>query len=123
VYLILFQVIGNDQKLILELDPDWHGAAHDAQIWKDSKKKPEIEAQRRFLLAGDSAYPISDTLIKPYTNQEALGDERKRLFNSRLSGLRTEMTENVFGIWKQRFPCLRKTTSEILKTRYFKQSN
>ena len=68
--------------------------------------KPIIEGQRRYLLAGDSAYPISGVLIKPYTNEEALTNERKRLFNARLSGLRTVMSENVFGIWKKRFPCL-----------------
>ena len=32
---------------------------------------------------------------------------RKRLFNSRLSGLRTVMSENQFGVWKKRFPILK----------------
>jgi hypothetical protein len=36
-----------------------------------------------------------------------------RLFNARLSGLRTVMSENVFGIWKKRFPVLR-----MLRTHY-----
>ena len=31
----------------------------------------------------------------------------KRLFNSRLSDLRTVMSENQFGIWKKRFPILK----------------
>jgi DDE superfamily endonuclease len=100
-------VIANDRKLILGLDVDWHGAAHDARIWRMSRLKRRIERRRGYYLAGDSAYPISDVLVKPYPNQEAIRDQRKRLFNSRLCGLRTEMSENVFGIWKQRFPCLR----------------
>ena len=40
-------------------------------------------------------------------SKEASNDERKRLFNMRLSGLRTKMTENIFGMWKRRFPILR----------------
>jgi hypothetical protein len=32
---------------------------------------------------------------------------REKLFNMRLSGLRTWMTENVYGQWKARFPVLR----------------
>ena len=48
---------------------------------------------------GDSAYPTSRTLIKPYLNPE---DPRKRLFNRKLSGIRTIATENSIGILKQR---------------------
>lgn len=100
-------VIGNDRKLICALDVDWHGAAHDARVWKESLVRPVIEGQRQFYLAGDSAYPISDVLIKPYSNADALDDRRKKLFNARLCGLRTIMTENIFGIWKRRFPILK----------------
>ena len=31
-------------------------------------------------------------------------DVRKRLFNLRHSGLRTEMTENIYAMWKRRWP-------------------
>ena len=100
-------VVANDLHLICALDPDWPGSSHDAHIWRESIFKPLIEQNRRFLLAGDSAFPISDVLVKPYSTRDAMDDRRKRLFNIRLSGLRTVMTENVYGIWKQRFPCLR----------------
>ena len=46
-------------------------------------------------------------LIKPYGTAEAGNNRRKRLFNSRLSGLRTVMSENQFGVWKRRFPILK----------------
>jgi hypothetical protein len=45
--------------------------------------------------------------------REAGENASMRLFNARLSGLRTVMSENVFGIWKKRFPVLR-----MLRTHY-----
>ena len=52
-------------------------------------------------------YPISEVLIKPFSTAEAANDPRKRTFNRRLSGLRTVMTENIFGMWKRKFPILK----------------
>jgi DDE superfamily endonuclease len=118
-YGINVMVLGNDKRLILALDVDWHGAAHDARVWKESPVKELIERHRNYYLAGDSAYPISDVLVKPYPTPEVLADNsgRKRLFNARLCGLRTEMSENVFGIWKRRFPCLRNMRSHYEKAK------
>jgi hypothetical protein len=45
--------------------------------------------------------------MKPYTNREALEDPLSRLFNARLSALRTVMSENVCARWKNMFPVLR----------------
>ena len=84
----------------------WPGSTHDARIWARSEVRAYIETQRRFLVAGDSGYPISEVLIKPYTTDEAGRDPVKRLFNRRLSGLRTVMSENIFGVWKRRFPII-----------------
>jgi hypothetical protein len=42
-----------------------------------------------------------------YSHREAGENALMRLFNARLSGLRTVMSENIFGIWKNRFPVLR----------------
>jgi hypothetical protein len=44
--------------------------------------------------------------MKPYSNGDAAQDPSIRLFNSRLSGLRTVMSENVFARLKQQFPVL-----------------
>ena len=55
-----------------------------------------IERQR-FLCVGNSSYPISDVLVKPYSTQEAGQDRRTRLFNKRLSGARTLMSECIYG--------------------------
>ena len=43
--------------------------------------------------------------MKPYPQTN---DRTERRFNAKLSGLRTICTENVIGLWKQRFTCLRK---------------
>ena len=46
-------------------------------------------------------------MVKPFTNEEALGDPHKHLFNLRLSGLRAEGSENIFGMWKMRLPIIK----------------
>ncbi len=107
-YAINVMVIGNDKKLILNLDCDWHGGAHDATVWKNSFAKRFIERipDKEFLVVGDGAYPMSDVLVKPYSKNEARRDPRKRQFNRQLCALRTGTTENIYGMLKQRFPCL-----------------
>jgi hypothetical protein len=108
LYTINVQVVGNDRHLIHDLNVDWQGSTNDARVWKNSPEKCVIDGQHRFLLAGDSGYPISENLITLYHNAEALRNPRRRKFNQRLSGLRTVCTENIFGIMKQRFPELTK---------------
>ena len=75
--------------------------------------KVQWESQVAYKMAGDTGYPISEVLVKPYSTEEAGQDRRKRLFNKRLSGLRTVMSENVFGIWKRRFPILRNMRTHL----------
>lgn len=70
-------VLADDNKLIRALDVDSPGSAHDARIWRTSLFKPIIEEQRDFMVAGDSAFPIDEVLIKPYSNQEAVNNARR----------------------------------------------
>lgn len=100
------QVIANEKR-ILDLDISWPGSTHDSRVWNRSQAKIYLESQRRFLVAGDSGYPISEVLIKPFSNNEADGDRRKRIFNRKLSGARTVMSENIYGVWKRRFPIIK----------------
>ena len=101
-YSLNVQVIGDAYQRILDLDCRYPGSAHDSRIWNQSAAKPYL-AGRPWYLAGDAGYPLSATLIKPFPNPVG---KRQRLFNIRLSGARTVMTENIFGIWKRRFPVL-----------------
>ena len=36
------------------------------------------------------------------------------LFNRRISGLRTVMSENIYGVWKRRFPILKAMRTEMV---------
>jgi hypothetical protein len=110
---VFLQVVANDEKIIYDVDCDWPGCAHDARIWRRSAAKHVLEQQALYFIAGDSAYPIGPILMKPFSTAEAAVDETKRLFNQRLSGLRTVMTENVYGVWKRRFPCLREMRNHL----------
>ena len=105
-YSINCQVVGNEQR-ICDIDVQWPGATHDARIWKLSHAKQIIEEQIVYKIAGDSGYPISQVLVKPYSKAEVNENPRRRAFNRNLSGLRTVMTENIFGRWKKHFPILR----------------
>ncbi len=58
-----------------------------------------MEQQDEFIILGDSAYPISTTLIKPF--KDPVGNEVR--FNRALSGARTQLTENTIGILKRRY--------------------
>ena len=104
-YSINCQVIGNEQR-ICDIDVQWPGSTHDAQIWKLSHAKQIIEEQIEYKIAADSGYPISQVLVKPYSAPE-VNENPRRTFNRKLSGLRTVMTEDIFGRWKKRFPILR----------------
>ena len=105
-YSINCQVVGNDHR-ICDIDCQWPGSVADARVWRLSQVKPIIEQQTVYKCAADSGYPISHALIKPYPRLEALHNPRKARFNSKLSGIRTIMSENIFGRWKRRFPILR----------------
>ena len=104
-YSINCQVIGNEQR-ICDIDVQWPGSTHDARIWKLSHAKQIIEEQIEYKIAADSGYPISQVLVKPYSAPE-VNENPRRTFNRKLSGLRTVMTEDIFGHWKKRFPILR----------------
>ena len=106
-YGINTMIVANDQKLIYALDVEWHGAAHDARVWRLSLVRPLIEEPPQFLLAGDSGYPISEVLMTPFSARERQGDPRKGRFNHRHSSLRTLMTENLYADLKNRWQCLK----------------
>jgi hypothetical protein len=65
------QVVCDDTHLIRDLDPDWPGLTHDARVWAASSVKVFAENYLGgFLIAGDSAYPISTVLMKPYSARQ-----------------------------------------------------
>jgi hypothetical protein len=107
------QLVAND-RFIYDLDCAWHGRAPDAKVWIHSSAKLRIEQQKRFLLAGDAAYPLSENLVRPYSGAEAAADPSKVEFNGRLGGLCKAMSGNVADCWTRRFPCLSAMRNKLL---------
>ncbi|TRY72003.1 hypothetical protein TCAL_09538 [Tigriopus californicus] len=103
-YSVNVQLIGDGFSLIRDFEVKWAGSTHDSRIWRNSPAKIILEQQTEFLIAGDSAYPISPVLVKPFKDTPT---NQHRRFNQHLSGLRTACTENMIGVWKRRFPCLK----------------
>ena len=77
------------------------------RIWRRSEVKDWLEGQHNFHIAGDSGYPLSRLLIVPFSTRESENDADKRLFNRKLSSLRTMCSENIYGILKRRWPILK----------------
>ena len=55
-----------------------------------------------FLIVGDSAFPLTENLMKPYPDKSSKSDDGQCIFNYRLSRFR-RVSENAFGIWSNRF--------------------
>ena len=110
-YSINAQIISND-RFIYNIDPGWYGSVHDARVWYRSDARLHIEnMQGEQMLVGDSAYPISVRLMKPFDTARPGSNEAS--FNSRLCSIRMLMTEDVYGRMKQRFPFLREIRCEL----------
>ena len=112
-YSLNVQFISN-HKFIYSVDAQWFGSAHDSRVFKRSIGKvivEQIESSSGHLIAGDSAYPLSKSLIKPFSAPTTRTEGR---FNGKLSGLRTVMTENVYGRLKARFPILREMRHHLV---------
>ena len=90
------QVVGNLTR-ICDIDLTWPGKAHDARVYHCSEFKKWVDRQGTFKVVADTAYPLGRNLMKPFTENEAQRDPRKKLFNKRLSSARTVLTENLFG--------------------------
>ena len=101
-YSLNVQVIGDAFHRIRDIDVRYPGCAHDSTIWNYSSARNHLMRQP-YHLAGDAGYPLSETLIKPFAEPTT---SRKRLFNHHLSQACVVMTEDLFGIWKRRFPVL-----------------
>ncbi|KAM3874193.1 putative nuclease HARBI1 [Diretmus argenteus] len=84
----------------------WKGATHDSRIFFNSSLCAEfLRGQHSGLLLGDSGYGQSKFLFTPYLNPITAPQKRYNRAHIRTRG----MVERMFGIWKNRFQCLRNT--------------
>ena len=68
----------------------------------------EDDTEVPFVIVGDSAFPLTENIMKPYPDKSSKSDDSKKLFNYRLSRFR-RVSENAFGIWSSRFRIFRTT--------------
>ena len=81
------------------------GRSHDAAVFQ---RFPVVQSPERYFedqagyIIGDSAYPLSNWLIKPFAKEDA---PEKIAFNRLLSSARVNV-EHTIGLLKVRFPLL-----------------
>lgn len=99
----MLQVIGDADLNIRNIVARWPGSTHDSRIFDNSEIAARFERNEiAGILIGDSGYPLRQYLITPLLRPQTQPERRyQRAF------CRTRVKiENVFGIWKRRFPCL-----------------
>lgn len=72
-----------------------------------SEPLPERNKALPYFFLGDSAFALSESMMKPYPGKTLPAGSRERIFNYRLSRAR-RVIENVFGIMASVFRVLRK---------------
>ena len=127
-YSINLQGIVNSQMKFIHASVGYPGSIHDARVLRisgiyDQAEKGQILTQpkRRIqsdyigpLLAGDSAYPATSWILKPYSFVGNLPRE-KRKFNKRFSGMRS-LVERAFGMLKSWWRILLKQNDQTLES-------
>ena len=101
------------------------GRMHDSAVFANSAFKQywaNAAGNHGFLCAADKAYPLTRNIITPFREPEINRaptqeeKDRMRLFNGKMSGARTELTECQFGRLVKMFPILN-------QLRYFMEEN
>jgi hypothetical protein len=91
---------------------------HDSRILNESDFYANpcnyFQDERGYIL-GDSAYRLTNRVIKPFSKKEVLDPNDRKTkfrFNSALSSARVKV-EHTFGILKMRFPILRQMRMKL----------
>lgn len=89
----------------LYIEVGTNGRANDSNVYRLSPLKSAIDngtlnLPKHYYMLGDDAFPMSDTLMKPFSKRHMTLVER--IFNYRLSRAR-RVVENAFGIMAARF--------------------
>ncbi|KAB0804976.1 hypothetical protein PPYR_01946, partial [Photinus pyralis] len=102
------QIICDYNLKILNINPQFAGATHDAYIWRNSEVHQELErcylaGDRHSWLLGDSGYPQQPWLMTPVLN--ALAGSAEERYNTHHASARN-CIERCNGVFKQRFRCV-----------------
>ncbi|GBC48126.2 putative nuclease HARBI1 [Rhizophagus irregularis DAOM 181602=DAOM 197198] len=113
-YSIQLQGIVDYRGMFIDYEIGWPGSVHDAKIYKNSyfyRNISKIIKGEEYLL-GDSAYPISTFLIKPFVNSQNPSQIRFNVIHS----LHRVVVENAFGRLKNRFIALKELNVRDIST-------
>ena len=119
-YSIILQAIVDHEYLFRDICVGWPGSVHDARVYANSaifkkiRDENVLDGDTRIIqgkdipifLIGDSAYPLTKHLMKPFSFNTSLTAAQKT-FNYRLSKARI-VAENAFGRLKARWRRLTK---------------
>lgn len=84
----------------------WKGSTHDSRIFHNSSLYGQFETrQHSGILLGDSGYAQTNFLFTPYLHPVRPEQQRYNQAHMLTRGL----IERMFGVWKNRFQCLRNT--------------
>ena len=112
-YALHWQGIVDFRGIFTGYDIGWPGSVHDAKVYRHSS----FYSNRSFLirendfLIGDSAYPLSPFLIKPYNKP----NNEQKIFNQIFSSHRI-VVEHSFGRLKNRFVGIREISVKKVST-------
>ena len=123
-YSVVVQAVADASFKFLDVSTGFPGSIHDARILRLSKLHRQVDQGNWLngrskqigacevgpLLVGDSAYPLSVWLMKPFKQTRTLTESQSR-YNRALSQARV-VIEQAFGILKGRWRCLYKPMEE-----------
>jgi hypothetical protein len=81
------------------------GSCHDSRVFDNSSIRARLEEGLvQGILIGDSGYLSREYLLTPILRPANVAEERYNLSHIRTRNI----VERAIGVWKQRFPCLRR---------------
>jgi len=113
-YSIQCQGIVDHRGIFIDYEIGWPGSVHDAKVYRNSFFYQNVSTliEGWDYLLGDSAYPLSSFLIKPFSNPE---NNLQTQFNVTHS-LHRVVVENAFGRFKNRFCSLKELNVKKIST-------
>jgi hypothetical protein len=112
-YALHCQGIVDHRGIFLDYDVGWPGSVHDAKVYRHShfySNRSSLIKGNDFLI-GDSAYPLSPFLIKPYNKPNS----EQKIFNQIFSSHRI-VVEHSFGRLKNRFTGIKEIAVKKIST-------
>lgn len=115
IYALKAQIVCDYELKIRHVVTGYSGSTHDSKMLKNCSlyKEPSQFFSGQEWIAGDSAYPLSNTIITPYrSNAQHLDAIKRKQFNLQHSKFRVRV-EHCFGILKGRFNSLKELRMRI----------